>query len=105
MAPVCAVPKIKCDPTLCYRTIDGSCNNLNFPLWGKSLTSQARFIPPSYDDSTCYNIKIASFHFWWGRGICPHFSSGCCQWPVLWNYVSEKIELNLYLSPQSKYVQ
>lgn len=39
-----------CDTTSKYRTADGSCNNLQHPLWGKSLTPFERFIPSLYED-------------------------------------------------------
>lgn len=34
-----------------YRTIDGSCNNLLHPFWGKSNVCHTRFIAPAYDDA------------------------------------------------------
>jgi len=33
-----------------YRTIDGKCNNLQWPDWGKSYACQQRLLPPSYRD-------------------------------------------------------
>ncbi|XP_078592324.1 eosinophil peroxidase-like [Branchiostoma floridae x Branchiostoma japonicum] len=33
-----------------YRTIDGTCNNRENPLWGSSLTPFKRFLPPIYEN-------------------------------------------------------
>nr|XP_045598426.1 chorion peroxidase-like [Procambarus clarkii] len=33
-----------------YRTIDGSCNNLDNPMWGQARTTFQRLCPPSYSD-------------------------------------------------------
>lgn len=42
-----------CNPRDRYRTMDGSCNNLQSPLWGKTNTQYARIMPPSYSDGIC----------------------------------------------------
>ncbi|XP_078456569.1 peroxidasin homolog [Lampetra planeri] len=33
-----------------YRTVDGSCNNLQHPMWGASLTAFARLAEPAYEN-------------------------------------------------------
>ncbi|KAI5635442.1 peroxidase domain-containing protein [Phthorimaea operculella] len=41
----------KCPPaSKRYRTHDGTCNNLNRPRWGSTMTPVQRFLPPSYSD-------------------------------------------------------
>ncbi|XP_052710144.1 heme peroxidase 2-like [Crassostrea angulata] len=42
--------KPTCVSTAKYRTADGSCNNLQNPLWGKSQTPFERFMFPFYED-------------------------------------------------------
>ncbi|XP_060583221.1 peroxidase-like [Ruditapes philippinarum] len=39
-----------CDPNAYYRTIDGTCNNLEEPTWGAVMCPQSREIPPMYSD-------------------------------------------------------
>lgn len=40
----------KCNPNAYYRSPDGSCNNLKYPLWGRSRTALKRLLPPAYAD-------------------------------------------------------
>ncbi|XP_075973144.1 salivary peroxidase/catechol oxidase-like [Anticarsia gemmatalis] len=41
----------KCPPaSKRYRTHDGTCNNINRPRWGSTMTPVQRFLPPSYSD-------------------------------------------------------
>ncbi|XP_035219723.1 peroxidase-like isoform X2 [Stegodyphus dumicola] len=42
---------ITCHPaTQYYRTLDGSCNNLQHPCWGKADEPYQRWLPPAYAD-------------------------------------------------------
>lgn len=34
-----------------YRTLDGTCNNLQHPMWGASLTGFKRLLPPIYENN------------------------------------------------------
>jgi len=43
-------PKPICDPLTKYRTINGSCNNLIFPIWGQSNSANTRIIQADYSD-------------------------------------------------------
>nr|XP_045591913.1 peroxidase-like [Procambarus clarkii] len=40
----------RCDRHLLYRTLDGSCNNLEHPSWGQARTTYQRLRPPHYSD-------------------------------------------------------
>lgn len=46
----CPVRRVICNPGAPFRTADGTCNNLQNPLWGASITAQARFLTPTYGD-------------------------------------------------------
>ncbi|XP_049527133.1 chorion peroxidase isoform X3 [Dermacentor silvarum] len=43
-------PKPACDPSKAYREIDGSCNNLEHPDWGKTDSCLRRVLSPAYAD-------------------------------------------------------
>lgn len=49
-----------CHPYHPYRTYDGSCNNLDRPLWGKSMRALARFLPAEYSDGRQPRINMLS---------------------------------------------
>jgi len=43
-------PQITCDPNAKYRTVNGSCNNLQNPSWGAALTPFYRYMDPEFSD-------------------------------------------------------
>ncbi len=47
-------------PDLKYRTLDGSCNNLQSPNMGRSVTQLGRYLAPQYDDGalTCLLLLL-----------------------------------------------
>lgn len=48
-----------------YRSINGSCNNLNHPNWGTIFSPQPRYQPAQYDDGiTCFffNFILQATH-------------------------------------------
>jgi len=51
-------PRITCDPNAKYRTVNGSCNNLQNPSWGAALTPFYRYMDPMFSDG---NIKHVQF--------------------------------------------
>jgi hypothetical protein len=42
---------LTCDPASKCRTIDGACNNLASPYYGKANTPLTRLLPPVYEDA------------------------------------------------------
>ncbi|XP_066590140.1 peroxidase-like isoform X2 [Prorops nasuta] len=47
----CAVANaVKCDAKQKYRSIDGSCNNIRNPSWGRAMTAYTRILFPHYFD-------------------------------------------------------
>jgi peroxidase len=43
-------PPQNCRPDYIYRTVEGNCNNLKNPLWGKSFEPMRRLLPSKYAD-------------------------------------------------------
>ena len=43
-----------------FRTIDGSCNNIQFSIWGKARTQFQRCLKPVYSDGVWQPKKAAS---------------------------------------------
>uniref|UniRef100_A0A0N5BLV9 peroxidase n=1 Tax=Strongyloides papillosus TaxID=174720 RepID=A0A0N5BLV9_STREA len=60
---VTPLPPNDCRKNLCYhlkfRTFDGSCNNIDRPLWGAAFTPFTRFKKAIYDDG--FSAPVASF--------------------------------------------
>jgi len=52
-------PAPECDSSAQFRTINGVCNNLQFPVWGQSHTSVIRIIQADYSDGI--TVQIFSF--------------------------------------------
>ncbi|XP_060870430.1 peroxidase-like [Metopolophium dirhodum] len=53
-------PKPICDPLAVYRTINGSCNNLKFPIWGRSNSANTRIIEADYSDGKSQERRALS---------------------------------------------
>ncbi|KAK2184613.1 hypothetical protein NP493_258g05028 [Ridgeia piscesae] len=52
---LCPYPtKVNCNPYAIYRTYDGTCNNLRYPLRGSSNKPLARLLPPLYGDGIAF---------------------------------------------------
>ena len=59
-------PRIpRCNSGAKYRTIDGTCNNLQNPLFGATNTPLQRILPPKYDDGNI--IFLYRFFKWLNR--------------------------------------
>jgi len=46
-------PPVTCDPDARYRTVNGSCNNLENPTWGAAMTPFYRHADPEFSDGEC----------------------------------------------------
>lgn len=46
----CPFPKLTCNPSDRFASIDGTCNNLNRPLFGRANTPFKRYLSPAYED-------------------------------------------------------
>lgn len=58
-----ANPPHFCDRSAIYRTIDGSCNNLNNANWGRSQLPLGRLISPDYDSGSIELISYQIYAF------------------------------------------
>ena len=60
---------VNCTQNLCYhkkyRTIDGTCNNLDNPMWGASLTAFRRLLRPVYENG--FNTPVG----WRNKDVLP----------------------------------
>lgn len=50
---------IICDKNSKYRTIDGTCNNLKYPSWGRGNTTFLSLLPLNYADGKS-SLRLAS---------------------------------------------
>ena len=48
--PQCRESHVSCSARQKYRSIEGTCNNLQHPKWGASLQPFRRFMPAEYED-------------------------------------------------------
>lgn len=49
-----AVHSIECDEKSKYRSIDGTCNNIENPSWGSAMTAYTRVLFSQYFDGKCH---------------------------------------------------
>ena len=51
LCPYNSLSNTKCNASYKYQSIDGSCNNLKNPLYGRNDLPYKRFLPPAYADN------------------------------------------------------
>lgn len=51
----------RCDATAPYRTANGGCNNLMFPVWGQSFAANTRIVQANYADGNNHDEKSTEF--------------------------------------------
>lgn len=57
----CPFVEPRCDPSVIYRTADGSCNNLNHSSVGAAYTRQRRMMDNSYEDGLLLFVRLLFF--------------------------------------------
>lgn len=62
-------PVRPCDPLYPYRSLDGSCNNLNQASWGRMRSPFRRLLRPAYDDGINEMRKRSNA---WNRSPLPN---------------------------------
>lgn len=50
LSSACSSTQVDCDSEAKYRSIDGSCNNIENPTWGSAMTAYNRILFPQYFD-------------------------------------------------------
>lgn len=52
-----AVHSVACDETARYRSIDGTCNNIENPSWGSAMTAYTRVVFSQYFDGKSVSYR------------------------------------------------
>ncbi|KAK3609210.1 hypothetical protein CHS0354_035150, partial [Potamilus streckersoni] len=55
-------PKLRCKPNHPYRTLNGSCNNLDHPEWGQSVRPQRRVLAPAYEKGSIGTMRATGIN-------------------------------------------
>jgi peroxidase len=92
-----------------YRTSDGSCNNLEFPWWGKAETPNKRLLPSAYDDfvtkprtrSVVPDKMLPNARSVAMKVFKPH--SSVSEWSTFMTYFGQYIDHDATLTAQSTY--
>ncbi|UYV64034.1 hypothetical protein LAZ67_2006368, partial [Cordylochernes scorpioides] len=69
------LPELECDFYNRFRSLDGSCNNLQHPTWGTAASCFNRILPAAYEDGWCgagdsrvnHHLTLTTFHTVWMR--------------------------------------
>lgn len=75
----CPYPhKYVCDKSYIYRSFDGSCNNLQDPIIGRSMTPHRRLLPAVYHDGKLFiTFTACSYTTYYISGIVMDCAEEC----------------------------